>query len=91
MLGREVALAAEPAADAMRRALALLPAAGAVTVRLHPQDRAGLDLSSFGDYAVRLVDDPALNRGDAVVETDTGIVDATVGAALTRVREVLAP
>jgi len=88
---REVALAQDPAADAMRRALALLPEAAAVTVRLNPRDRATVDTDALGGPVLRLVDDPALQRGDAVVETDTSVVDATVAAALARVREVLAP
>jgi len=91
VLDREVALAQDPAADAMRRALALLPEAAAVTVRLNPQDRANLGAAELGGPVVRLVEDPALQRGDAVVETDTSVVDATVGAAMARVREVLAP
>jgi len=91
VVAREVALAQDPAADAVRRALVLLPEASAVTVRLNPQDRATVDPEAFGGRVVRLADDPALQRGDAVVETDTSVVDATVGAALARVREVLAP
>jgi flagellar assembly protein FliH len=91
VLGREVAVADDPGADAIRRALALLPAGGAVTVRLHPQDRSGVDATEFAGHGVRLVDDPALSRGDAVAESDTTVVDATVAAALARVREVLAP
>lgn len=91
VVDREVALAPDPAADAMRRALALLPEAAAVTVRLNPQDRATVDVDDFAGPVLRLVDDPTLQRGDAVVETDTSVVDATVGAALARVREVLAP
>jgi flagellar assembly protein FliH len=66
-----------------------VPPAAAVTVRLHPEDRALLDLTVLAGRPVSLVDDPALTRGDAVVETETGVVDATVGAALDRVREVL--
>jgi flagellar assembly protein FliH len=91
VLGRELAVAADPGADAIRRALALLPAGGTVTVRLHPQDRSTVDVTEFAAHAVRLVDDPGLSRGDAVAESDTAVVDATVAAALARVREVLAP
>jgi flagellar assembly protein FliH len=91
IVGREVALAADPAADAMRRALALVPEGTAVTVRLHPADRSSLDAAEFAEYAVRLADDPTLARGDAAVDTDKSVVDATVAAALARVREVLAP
>lgn len=91
VLGRELALAEQPAADAMRRALELMPSGTAVTVRLHPADRDGLDLAAFADHCVTVVADPTLRRGDALVETDVTVVDATVDAALARVREVLSP
>ena len=90
VVGRELAISADPGADAVRRALRKVPPTAAVTVRLNPDDRAVLDLTALGDRRITLVDDPALARGDAVLETDTGIVDATIAAALTRVREVLA-
>jgi flagellar assembly protein FliH len=94
VLMRELATAADPGADALRRALSLVPAGETVTVRLHPQDLAGLGeqlvTGQLGGHTVRLVDDPSLARGDAVAETDTAVVDATVSSALARVREVLA-
>ncbi len=90
VLGRELELAADPGADALRRAVELLPVDVPVTVRLHPADRAQLDAGVLGNRSVRLVDDSALGRGDAVVETEEQVVDATIGAALARVREVLA-
>lgn len=91
---RELVVAAEPGLDALRRALAPVDARSAVTVRLHPADRATLDAATLEPAAldgreVTVVDDPTLSRGDAVAETDHGIVDATVGGALARVREVL--
>lgn len=92
VVGREVALG--DSADAVRRALSLVPAGATVTVRLHPLDRAGLDTSALaepGSHCLTLRDDPAMTRGDAVAETETGVVDAGVAAALDRVREVLAP
>lgn len=91
VLGREVATSADPGADAVRRALRLLPDGAIATVHLNPEDRARLDPSTFGGLTLRLVDDPTLARGDALVETDQSVVDATMGAALARVREVLAP
>ncbi len=90
VLGREVATAADPGADALRRALTEVPASVPVTVRMHPADRAGLDTEVLGERPVSFADDPSLARGDAVVETETGVVDATLAAALDRVREVLA-
>jgi flagellar assembly protein FliH len=89
VLGRELATIDDPAADAMRRALTEVPVDVSVTVRLHPADRAGLDASVLGDRVATFVSDASLSRGDAVVEMETGLVDARVGPALARVREVL--
>ncbi len=90
VLGREVATAADPGADALRRALIEVPPMVPLTVRIHPADRALLDPSVLEGRPVVFADDPALGRGDAVVETETNVVDATLSAALDRVREVLA-
>lgn len=89
VLGREVATAADPGADALRRALTSVPPLVPVTVRMHPADRALLEPGVLEGRPVTFVDDPALRRGDAVVETDSSVVDATLDAALERVREVL--
>lgn len=89
VLQRELAVADEPGLDALRRALAPLDHRVAVTVRLHPDDRATLDPSALAGRPVTVVDDPTLDRGDALAETDHGVVDATISAALARVREVL--
>lgn len=74
-----------------------------VTVRLHPSDAAALtaaadpvDPTAAADPAdlppgVTIVPDPGLARGDAVAECGPCHVDARLGAALARVREVLAP
>ncbi len=91
VIGREVATAVDPGADAVRRALADVSPAKAVTVWLHPEDRAALDLTVLEGRDVVVLDDLTLSRGDAVVETDENLVDATLGTALARVREVLAP
>lgn len=75
-------------AAALLRALALVPDAdAAVTVALHPADLAVLaDRTPAG---VTLVADPALVPGDAVARTGDTTVDARLGAALDRAREVL--
>lgn len=92
VVGRELAVAADPGGDAVRRALSVMPADVATfTLRLNPEDHAGLDPSVLDPDTVTLVADPAVARGDAVAETDTLVIDASVGAALARVREVLAP
>jgi flagellar assembly protein FliH len=89
ILMRELSVAADPGADALRRAMTEVPAVLPMTVRLHPTDRARLDVAVFEDREVSFVDDPSLQRGGAVVETENGVVDATIDAALARVREVL--
>jgi flagellar assembly protein FliH len=89
VLQRELAVADQPGLDALRRALAPVDVRTAVTVRLHPEDRAVLDPAALDGRAVTVVDDPTLSRGDARAETDLGVVDATVAGALARVREVL--
>ena len=91
ILAREVGLSEDPGADAVRRALALVPVGAAVVVRLHPEDRDRLKADAFDGRTVRLVDDPTLARGDAIAEADDTVVDATLAAALERVRQVLAP
>lgn len=89
VLGREVSLGADAGADALRRALAGVPLEAAVTVRLNPADLAALDASVVADRSVTLVADPAVARGDALAETRTGVVDASIAAAMDRVRDVL--
>lgn len=89
VIGRELQVATDPGGDALRRALTSLPLDVPVTVRLHPADRAQLDPAVLGDRPVHLVDDPSLRRGDTVVETDQQVVDATIEAAVARVRQVL--
>ncbi len=89
ILGREVATATDPGGDAVRRALSLVDPHVTMTVRLHPEDRATLDAGHLAGRDVVVVADPSLARGDAVVETEGNVVDATVGTALARVREAL--
>ncbi|MGZ4436879.1 MAG: FliH/SctL family protein [Nocardioidaceae bacterium] len=91
VLQREVRTAADPGADALVRALVSVPPAVPVTVRLHPADKAALDLDVLDGRPAVVIVDPTLSRGDAVVETEAQVVDASIGAALARVREVLLP
>jgi flagellar assembly protein FliH len=71
------------------------PESGAVVVSLHPDDFLNLAGSATGaEYnyegrPVRLRPDPALAPGDAVAETGTTTVDATIATAVARAREAL--
>ncbi|MDX6301868.1 MAG: flagellar assembly protein FliH [Nocardioidaceae bacterium] len=89
VLGREVIAAADPGADALRRAVTAVAVDVPLAVRLHPDDLAALDRSVVAGRSVTWTADPSLSRGDAVVETPSGTVDAGIAGALARVREVL--
>jgi len=81
------------ARDAVGRALADVPRGAEVTVRLHPDDAdlSPADLATIAPgCVVELVADASVERSGAVVTVGDRTVDAQVGAALARVREVLA-
>lgn len=89
VVGREVATATDPGADALRRVIALADPQVTTTVRLNPADVAVLDSAVTEGHNITVVPDPTVGRGDAIAETDHTLVDATIAAALERVREVL--
>jgi flagellar assembly protein FliH len=81
-------------ADALRRAMAAAPEAGNLVVNLNPEDYRTLigEGESDFDYEGRRVilrPDPTLRPGDAVAESGTATIDATVAAAVARAREAL--
>jgi flagellar assembly protein FliH len=81
-------------ADALRRAMAAAPEAGALVVSLCPDDYQTLVGDGPADYdhegrRITLRPDPALRPGDAVADTGMASVDATIGAAVARAREAL--
>ncbi|HET6529344.1 MAG TPA: FliH/SctL family protein [Actinoplanes sp.] len=83
------------AADALRRAMAAVPEAGEIVVSLHPDDFRSLVGSAaetdfhYGGRAVHLRPDPSLGPGDAVAETGSTTVDASIAAAVQRAKEAL--
>jgi flagellar assembly protein FliH len=81
----------EGARQGLRRVLAEVPATAPVIVRLNPADLA--ELEAIEQLApgvdVTLVPDPAVERGGAVGETTVTTVDATLSAAVRRVRAEL--
>jgi flagellar assembly protein FliH len=82
-------------ADALRRAMNAAPEHGEIVVSLHPDDfRELVGTATEADYnyegrPVHLRPDPALQPGDAVAETGTTTVDASIAAAVRRAREAL--
>jgi flagellar assembly protein FliH len=99
LLGRELTLSAAAGLDggleAVGRALASVPGSRPITVRLHPADLAVLDqaragaLPAAGGRVLEFVADPAVELGGAIAQCDAVRIDAQLGAALTRIREVL--
>lgn len=82
-------------ADALRRAMTAAPEHGDVIVSMHPEDfgnlvgeKSGEDFDFHG-RRITLRPDPQLQPGDAVAETGTATVDATIAAAVARAREAL--
>ena len=91
LLGRELAMAESPVLDAVRRALALVPADSPAVVRIHPDDLSEIpaeELAALPD-TIRVVGDPAVERAGAVAETGPRRIDAQLMAALERVQAVL--
>ncbi len=99
VLARELELSRSPGVDAIRRAANLLPDTGAdaatVVVRLHPADLTLLGGDTVDELLpgrkVEVCADPAVERGGCVLDSGASRVDASISAALARVRQVLLP
>lgn len=89
LVGHELSVAADPGAAVIARVLAALPDDQGVVVRVHGAAAASGAAGLLVEHGVRLVVDPGLGRGDAIVETDSAAVDLCVTSALERLREVL--
>jgi flagellar assembly protein FliH len=91
LLGRELAMAEAPGLDALQRALTLCPADVPVVVRLHPDDLREVPPEALAALpaSVTVVGDDSVEHAGALAEAGTQRVDAQLGAALERVREVL--
>ncbi|MEV0896850.1 FliH/SctL family protein [Actinoplanes sp. NPDC049802] len=95
IIGRTLRDDPERGADALRRAMTATPEHGPVRVSLHPDDYRTLVGESAGtdyDYNGRTIvlrPDASLQPGDAIAETGTATVDATIAAAVERAREAL--
>ena len=86
VLGRVLREAESPGADALARALALVPSGCAVRVHMHPDD-AALVGDVFG--SVEIVADASIARGGCVAEGEDWSIDAQIAPAVERVRKVL--
>lgn len=92
LVGRHLELGKWAALDAVRRALALAPRQSAAIVRLHPDSTLDLpDVSAaVPGGTVTIVADPSIEIGGCIVEAGNRTIDAQLGPALLRLREVLA-
>lgn len=88
VLDHHVAAAKDPGAEALTRALAVLRPTGTVVARLHPEDLELLGGPPPGVH-LELVADDTVGRGGCVLDTPASRVDATLGSALARIREIL--
>jgi flagellar assembly protein FliH len=86
IIGRELQVSVSPGADALARALALVPAGSMAVVRLHPADAAVLAETPGG---VTIISDPAVESGGCILEVGDSRIDAQLGSALDRVRAAL--
>ncbi|MEU8657983.1 FliH/SctL family protein [Actinoplanes philippinensis] len=95
IVGRTLRDDPDRGADALRRAMTAAPEHGDVIVNLHPDDFRNLvgegsaEDFDFQGRRITLRPDPGLQPGDAVAETGTATVDATIAAAVARAREAL--
>jgi flagellar assembly protein FliH len=88
ILQRELELSSNPGAEAIARALALLPGVDAPAVaRLNPADLELL--GPLPGTTMSLVADPAVAPGGCVLDTGSTLVDARLETALQRVRAIL--
>jgi flagellar assembly protein FliH len=96
IIGRELEVAVSPGADALARALALVPAGSTAIARLHPADAARLG-DTGGNAAPRggapaaltIIPDPVIEPGGCILEVGDSRIDAQLGSALDRVRSAL--
>jgi flagellar assembly protein FliH len=94
ILQREIEPGSSSARTLLDRALTLPIEATPSVLRLHPDDLLHVNLLiESGQAAVpaglRLVGDSRLSPGDAITEHEDGALDARIGTALARAREVL--
>lgn len=94
ILQREIEPGSSSARTLLNRALDLPVEATPNVLRLHPDDLLHVNLLIESGQAevpagLRLVGDSRLSHGDAITEHEDGALDARIGTALARARDVL--
>ena len=83
---RELSEKPESIGEIVQKALERIGESSEVVVKLNPKDLAALKESGeFEGQGVELVSSPTVKRGGCIVETEKGVVDATLE---TRIREI---
>ncbi len=91
VLRREVSSSTTASADALKRALGLVPDGEDLVVRLHPEDVAciGELHGVVPDRQVRVVADPAVEPGGCLVDAGACHIDTQIGPSIDRARRLL--
>ena len=88
IVGRELSRADDSARAALERAMHDTAPAGSA-VRLNPHDIAVIEASGAPTADLELVPDATIARGDAIVQTVDGSIDARVSSSIARARAAL--
>lgn len=91
VLARELRVAEDPGAEAIARAIGLLPGRDSALVRLSPEDAATLNINRVdaGGRQIEVIADPAVESGGCVVESGNTTIDAQLSSVLAKVAQVL--
>lgn len=91
ILQRELAVATDPGADALARALHMVPERGHMVARLNPVDAETLGMTEITSRTrtVEIVADASIEAGGCIVEAGEARIDAQISGALANVADAL--
>ncbi len=89
VVGREIALDGDLIVAMARVALDRLGERTPATIRLHPEDLAAIGQAEWAGPHVRVVGDPTLSRGGCLVESEFGLIDASVDAQFEQLAQAM--
>jgi flagellar assembly protein FliH len=93
LIGRELRSCSDAVAAAIERAMRLVPQRGTVSLRVHPATMAAAGVAVAENTELRgraeLVADPDVESGGCIAVVGPLRIDAQVGPALARVREIV--
>lgn len=96
LIRREVEVAHEVVVECVKTALKALVSSGEVLIRINPKDlevikqhRAEIERYTDAAKGMNIEADPTVERGGALIETNYGEVDATIGGILGEIEEKL--